>query len=261
MTCLWSSWLLFTTTTWISNRHSDLTVQNATNNVPHHTCSFSTLHMPAPHPLAEARNPESPFDFFLFLIPTFYASLSPNHSSSKTYLQCIHSSQLLWHQPQSGHYHLSSVTARTVFLFDFSLPFLPLTNTASPPGNPGIILRCMATRGKPIILNPQDLLPVCPHPPCAWGLHPAQLTVPHLFTRLGLSSSFFFKEAAAPSGSCRDRTGNLGVISTTPTNWAKRPPQGWSLSSHPSDLSIFSSESSSQSTKDFPYFPISCLCP
>lgn len=111
--------------------------------------------MPPPHPLAQARNPESLFYLLFFLVPHLMHHSVPTILSLKHISNVFTTAQLLWHHPQTGHHPLSSVTAR-IILFGFSLPFLPLPSPTSPPS--------MAPRVKPIILNPTRFAPCLPWP-------------------------------------------------------------------------------------------------
>lgn len=142
-TLLWSPRRLLNTTTWISDRHSNLPVRNAANNSPSPTSAPSPL-FPCPLPIhVLAQETGTTLDHSFLLSPTFDTSLSPDHVTSKTSLKCMHFYPASVHHPQAGRHHLSSGTTEIVLL-DFFLPFSSPPNPASPPSNPEISLRCTA---------------------------------------------------------------------------------------------------------------------
>lgn len=146
--------------TWISDRHSDLPVQNSANNSPPLLPNRLLLHYCyaiSPSTCLH-RKPETFLTFPSCSAPYLTHHSIPTMLSLKLISNTCTSTLLLWHLPQQGLQHLSSVTAEIV-LFDFSLPFFPPPNSASLPSNPEISLRCMVPRVKLIILTPARLAP------------------------------------------------------------------------------------------------------
>lgn len=152
---LWSSLPHFTTSTWMPTRGS---IQNAAI-ISHQTCSFFTLPVSPPHPLTCSRWKFgiTLCDLRLFPSSTSDASLSPSHSTSKTYLKYIHSAQLLHHHLNQA-ITLNHPSHSNSFLVWLLCPSCHLQST----WQPMIFLRSMALSPYPVTFA--SCLPQLPLP-------------------------------------------------------------------------------------------------